>query len=99
MQNVQIAETADIWRAAQYRRTEDLTGWWVGYFSRRSEKMTDADVVAQRALKPHHALALAWATAAMTLAAVTSVSTLVDAEKSPHVVMRPTGPMPAVNIP
>jgi hypothetical protein len=97
MQNEQSGELADVWRAAHYRRTEDLAGW-PSYFLKRSEKMTDADVH-QRPLKPRHAWALGLATAAITLAAVTSVSALIDAKKSPHVVMRPAGPMPAVNVP
>jgi hypothetical protein len=92
---MQNEETAETWRAAQYRRTDDLAGW-LSHLSKQSEKMIGADVPR---LKRRHGWALGLATAVITLAAVSSVSALVDVKKSPHVVIRPTGPMPAVNVP
>jgi hypothetical protein len=86
MQNEQKAETAEIWRAAQHRRTEDLAKW--GHF-----------LVAQRPLMLRTSLARALAIAAITLAAVTFVSAVVDAKRPPHVVIMSAGPTPAVNVP
>jgi hypothetical protein len=37
--------------------------------------------------------------AVIAFAAVTFVSAVVQAKKSPHVALLPTGPMPAVNVP
>jgi hypothetical protein len=95
MQNHENAELAEIWRAAQHRRTEDIAEW-LSHFLRRSEEMPD---VARRPLKPRFALGRGLAIAAITIAAVSSVSALVDPKKPPHVVLRPTNPMPAVNVP
>jgi hypothetical protein len=96
MHNDQGAESADIWRAAQHRRTEDLAGWLSHFLKRRG--MPDTDV-AQRPLKPRFALAGGLAIAAVTVVAVTSVSAVVGAKKPPHAVLKPTSPMPAVNVP
>ena len=37
--------------------------------------------------------------AMIAFAAVTSISAVVQAKKSLHVALQPTGPMPAVNVP
>jgi hypothetical protein len=37
--------------------------------------------------------------AIITIAAVSSISAVVQAKKPPHVALRPTGPLPAVNVP
>jgi hypothetical protein len=97
MQNKQNAEPADIWRAAQHRRTEDLTNWLTDVL-KRSDETPGADIT-QRSLKPRFALARGLTIAVITLAAVTSVSVVVDAKKLSHAILRPTGPMPAVNVP
>ena len=97
MQNAQDAEYAGIWRAAQHRRTEDLAGW-LSHFLERSEKMPDADI-AQPRLRPRLVLTRAITIAIVAFAAVTSVSAVVHAKKPPQIVVRPTGQMPAVNIP
>ncbi len=39
------------------------------------------------------------AIAVVALAAVSSISAVVQAKKAQHVVLRPTGPMPEVNVP
>jgi hypothetical protein len=93
MQNVQDSGYAEIWRAAQHRRTEDLTS----HFLTPSKKM-DADI-ARTPFKPRLALARGITIAIITFAAVTSVSAVVHATKPPHIVLKPTGPMPAVNVP
>jgi hypothetical protein len=97
MQNTENRETAEIWRAAQHRRTEDHTEW-LSRFMKRSDEMPSFDI-SRRSLKPHLALARGLTIAVITLAAVTSVSAVVDAKRPPHVALRPTGPMPAVNVP
>jgi hypothetical protein len=71
MQNDQSAESAEIWRAAQHRRTEDLAEW-LSPLLKRAEEMPDANV-AQRPLKPRFALARGLAIAVITVAAITSV--------------------------
>jgi hypothetical protein len=96
VQYQQDVQSAEIWRAAQHRRTEDLAKW-LGHFLKRSEKVPDADI--QRPLKPRLALTRGMRIAVVTFAAITSVSAVVEAKKPPHVVLRPTGPMPAVNVP
>jgi hypothetical protein len=97
MQNTENRETAEIWRAAQHRRTEDITGW-LGRFLKRSDEMPSVDI-SRRSPKPHLALARGLTIAVITLAAVTSVSAVVDAKRPSHGALRPTGPMPAVNVP
>jgi serine acetyltransferase len=97
MQNEQRAEAAEVWRAAQYRRTEDLAAG-LRYFLSRRETVSGADI-AHRSLKPRFALAHGMAIAIVTMVSITSVSAVVHASKSTHVALRATGPMPAVNIP
>jgi hypothetical protein len=97
MQYQQDAQSAEIWRAAQHRRTEDLAKW-LSHFLKRSEKVLGADI-AQPPLKPRFALTRGMRIAVVTFAAITSVSAVVEAKKPPHVVLMPTGPMPAVNVP
>lgn len=92
MQNEPNVEYAEIWQAAQHRRTEDLTGWLS-----RSEKMPGADMVWPWPLG--FSLRRGMAVAMITLVAITSVSAVVHAKKSVHVALRATSPMPAVNLP
>jgi hypothetical protein len=97
MQIEQNVESAEIWRAAQLRRTEDIAKW-LSHFLRRSEKMPKVDT-AQLAFRPRLALTRAITVAVVTFATVISVSAVVEAKKPPHAVLRPTVPMPAVNVP
>jgi hypothetical protein len=89
-------ESADIWRSAQRRRTEDIARW-LGHSLER-QRRGDADQAA-----PHRtlgfSLARGIAMAIIALVAVTSVSAVVHAKKSSHVTLIATGPMPAVNVP
>ena len=96
MLNEQSAETAEIWRAAQYRRTEDLAKG-LSYFLKRSE--TTPRDTGHRPLELRFAVARGMAIAIVTVVAITSVSAVVHANKSAHVALRATGPMPAVSVP
>jgi hypothetical protein len=91
--NEQNAEFAEIWRAAQHRRTADLARWR-NHFLKPNDKMP-----IQSRFRPRRLLAHAVVTAVIALAAFISVSALVDAKKPLAFVLRPTGPMPAVNVP
>jgi hypothetical protein len=91
----QNVESAEIWRGAQRRRTEDIAKW-LSHFLKRSEKMPGAEI-ARNPLKPRLTLAHASAIAVIAFAAVTSVSAVVHQKNTPHVVQRPVGPMAAVN--
>jgi hypothetical protein len=97
MQNAQDAGSAEIWTAAQHRRTEDLAHW-LGTSFKRSEK---SPATAMRWRQPEWRLALmrGLAVAIIAFAALTSVSAMVHAKKQPHLVLRPTAAMPAVNVP
>jgi hypothetical protein len=97
MQHKQHAQSAEIWRAAQHRRTEDLAKW-LGHSLERSEKMPGFEIPHPR-LKLRFALARGIAIATITFAAITSVSAVVHIKRPPHVELRPTAPMPAVSIP
>jgi hypothetical protein len=90
MQKMQDVGSAEIWRAAQHRRSEDL-----GWLRRRSAVGRTAPL----AQRPRFALVGALTIAIVSFAAVASVSAAVHAGKTPHVVLKPTGPMPAVNAP
>jgi hypothetical protein len=79
----------EIRRSAQLRRTEDLTGWLSQPLKRSAIPR----------LKPRLALARRIVIAITAFAAITSVSAVVHAKKSPHVALRPTSPMPAVSVP
>jgi hypothetical protein len=94
---MQNAQNDEIWRAAQHRRTEDLSRW-VSRSLERTEKMPAAD---HARVRPNLGLALVrnMAIVAITLAAITSVSAVVHANKSTHVALKATGPMPAVSVP
>jgi hypothetical protein len=90
MQNAQNVGYDEIWRAAQHRRTEDLTGWL--------KRGARADVP-QPQLKVRLTLARGMAIAIIAVAAITSVSAVGHAKKSPHAALRLTAPMPAVSVP
>jgi hypothetical protein len=95
MHTEQNVESAEIWRAAQLRRTEDIAKW-LSHFLKRTEKMPGVDIVGNP-LKPRFHLAHALAIAVITFAAVSSVSAIVHRKNTPHVVQGPTGPMAALN--
>jgi hypothetical protein len=84
-------DLAEIWRAAQLRRTEDLTG--------RLSQSLKRSAIPRLRLKPRLALARGITIAIITFAAITSVSAVVHAKKSLPVALRPTSPMPAVSVP
>jgi hypothetical protein len=87
------ARSADIWRAAQHRRTEDLINWVSNFFERNAEMS-----LKRPELRPAFARAMTIAT--IMFVGISSVSAVVHANKSPHqVALRPIGPMPAVNVP
>ncbi len=88
MNNVQDAGSAEIWSAAQNRRTEDLA---------RLGTSLAADID-WRPVMPRQALrGLTVAMIAFVLLA--SVSVAVQAKKNPQVALLPTAAMPAVNVP
>jgi hypothetical protein len=89
MHNEHNHDLPEIWRAAQLRRTEDLTGWL-------SQSLKRSDIPRQL-MKPRLALARGMTIAIITFAAITSVSAVVHAKKSPHVAL--IGPIPAVSVP
>jgi hypothetical protein len=93
----QNTETAEVWRAAQHRRSNDLAER-LGHFLKRSGELLRFGF-SQRPLKPRFALARGVTIAVIALAAITSVSVVVDAKKPAHTLVRSTGPMPAVNVP
>jgi hypothetical protein len=94
MQNAQNDEYDEIWRAAQHRRTEDLSGWLRHPLGRAAR-----GDVSQPQSKLRLGLARGMAIAIIAIAAITSVSAVGHAKKSPHVALRPTAPMPAVIVP
>jgi hypothetical protein len=54
MHNEHNVESAEIWRAAQHLRTEDIAKW-LSHFLKRSEQIPGADI-AQLPFKPRLAL-------------------------------------------
>jgi len=90
MQKIQDVGSAEIWRAAQHRRSEDL-----GWLRRRSV----VDRTGPLSQRPRFALVAALTIAIVSFAAVASVSAAVHAGKATHLVLKPTEPMPAVNAP
>jgi hypothetical protein len=88
MQNVQDAGLAEIWAAAQSRRTEDLARL----------KTSLAAYIDWRPLMPRQALVRGLTVALIAFAPLSSISVAVQAKKHPHVDLRPTAAMPAVNV-
>jgi hypothetical protein len=97
MQNAQDAGSAEIWTAAQHRRTEDIADWVGASFKRR--KKSPAPDMGWRRPGLRVTLMRGLAVATVAFVAVTSVSAVVHANKRPHLVLRPTAAMPAVNVP
>jgi hypothetical protein len=97
MQNAEDAGSAEIWRAAQNRRAEDLSNW-LGTSAKRSQKSPAIRVV-RSPLNRSFALTRRLTIAITAFVALASVSAVVHAGKTSHVVLRATGPMPAVNVP
>jgi hypothetical protein len=89
MHNVQDAGSAEIWSAAQNRRTEDLS---------RLGTSLAADID-WRPLMPHQALLRGLTVVIIAFALLASVSVAVQAKKHPQVALLPTASMPAVNVP
>jgi hypothetical protein len=89
MQSVQDAGLAEIWSAAQNRRTEDLS---------RLATSPAADID-WRPLKPRMALMRGLTVAMIAFAFLASVSVADQAKKHPQVLLRLTAAMPAVNVP
>ncbi len=96
MENIQGAASAEIWRAAQHRRTEDLAEWFC--LLKQSEKSPATDQL-WRHLRPRLASMQALMVLMVTFAALASVSAVVHAGKQPKLVLKPTAAMPAVNVP
>lgn len=97
MRETEDGRSAEVWVAAQHRRTEDLTEWLGRFSVKRNEKPRAIEVV--RPHKPRAALVRSLRIAVVAFAAVASVSAAVRSGKTPHVVLKPTSPMPAVNAP
>jgi hypothetical protein len=95
MRNQQNFESAAVWRAAQHRRGEDLA-IWLGHSAKQPGKGPEATGAGSR---PRLVLARGMTIIAIAFAAIISVSAVVQAERPAHVALRPTGPMPQVNVP
>jgi hypothetical protein len=89
MQNARDAGFAEIWKAAQNRRTEDLAG----------RRASPAAGIRWLPNMSRLALMRGLSVAVVVFGLLTSVSVAVQAKKHPPVVLRPTAPMPAVNVP
>jgi hypothetical protein len=89
MQNVRDAGLADIWSAAQNRRTEDLA---------RLGSSLAADID-WRPIIPRQALMRGLTVAMVAFALLASVSVAVQAKKHSQTALLPTAAMPAVNVP
>jgi hypothetical protein len=95
MHNEQNAESAAVWRAAQQCRAEDLA-MWLGHSSKQRGTGPQANIAGSG---PRLVLARGMTFAAIAFAAIISVSAVVQAERPSHLALRPTGPMPQVNVP
>jgi hypothetical protein len=95
MRNEQNTESAAVWQAAQHRRAEDLA-IWLGHSAKQCRKGPEATSAGPR---PRLALARGMTIAFIAFAAIVSVSAVVQAERPSHIALRPTGPMPQVNVP
>jgi hypothetical protein len=95
MWNEQDTESASVWRAAQYRRTDDLATW-LSPLLKQSGKKPKADI---GGFGLRLALVRGMTIAVIAFTAIVSVSAVVQAERPSHVTLRPTGPMPDVNVP
>jgi hypothetical protein len=96
MQNAHDPQSADVWRAAEHRRTDDLANWLSSYLTLERSPVTN---VVWRPVGLRFARIAALSIALVTFAALTSVSAVVHAGKRPPFVLRPTAPIPAVNVP
>jgi hypothetical protein len=89
MKNVRDAGLAEIWDAAQNRRTEDLARLGISLV---------ADIH-WRPVMPRMALMRGLTVAMIACALLASVSVAVQAKKHPQVALLPTAAMAAVNVP
>jgi hypothetical protein len=96
MQNVHDRQSADVWRAAEHRRTDDLANWLSPYLT---HERSPAINVVWRPVGLRFARMGALTIALVTFVALTSISAVVHAGKRPPFVLRPTAPIPAVNVP
>jgi hypothetical protein len=96
MQNARDAGSAEIWRA-QNRQAEDLSNC-LGTSARQSQKSPTIGV-ARPPLNRRFQLTRGLTIATIALVALASVSAVVHAGKTSHIVLRATGPMPPVNVP
>jgi hypothetical protein len=92
MHNAQ--DTTEVWRAAQHRGTNDI-GNWLGSVV----KPPAIEIGRWVPLKLHGGLIQGLTVATVAFLALGSVSAAVHAGKTHHIVIRATGPMPAVNVP
>jgi hypothetical protein len=95
VENTPDAELAVISRAAEHRRIDDLAKW---LRLERGGKPAARDRI-RRLLRPRIALTNAFTVLMITFTALASASAVVHAGKPPQVVLKPSGPMPAVNVP
>ena len=96
MQSAHDPQLADVWRAADHRRPDDLANWLSPCLTR--ERSPAANVI-WRPVGLGFARMGALTIALVTFAALTSISAVVHAGKRPPFVLRPTAPIPAVNVP
>jgi hypothetical protein len=97
MQNAEDAGSAEIWRAAQNRRAEDLSNW-LGTSAKQSRKSPTIRGV-RPPLNRRFALTHGLTIATAAFVALASVSAVVHTEKTSHITLRATGAMPPVNVP
>jgi hypothetical protein len=97
MQNARDVRLAEIRRAAQNRRAEDLSNS-LGTSAKQSQKSPKIGSI-RPALNRRFALADGLTIATVAFVALASVSAVVHAGKTSHVVLRATDPMPPVNVP
>jgi len=89
MQNAQDAGFAEIWSAAQNRRTEDLVGLGT----------SPATEIDRRPVMPRMALMRGLAVIGIACGLLVSVSVAVQAKKHAQVALLATAATPAINVP
>jgi hypothetical protein len=92
MWNLENAGSAEIWSAAQQRRTEDLAGWFSATLKKIEEPTSNWRPLPWAAMRP------ALTAAVVAFIALASVSSVTHG-KAHHFVPTVSAPMPAVNIP
>jgi hypothetical protein len=92
MWNLENVGSAEVWTAAQQRRTEDLAGWFSA-----TRKKIERPALNCRSL-PWVAMRPGLTVAVVAFIALASVSSVTHG-KTRHFVPTASAPMPAVNIP